>query len=448
MNKFILLVAAAFLINSNISIAQQFKASEYKTFSDDGAWCWFSDPRAVHLNGKVYSGWVSADGSIVVGSYNEATGAIKKVNISHKYNKDDHANPSFLILPDNRIMVFFAAHSRKSATDNVAAISYAISKNPEDISEWNPIQKITDNVKGASSFCYTNPVLLSEEKNRIYLFWRGGNFKPTFCYSDNLGKTWSKPENLIKSTLNPSKRPYMKISSNGKDEIHFAFTDGHPRNEAINSIYYLKYKGGKFYKADGTVVGSASKLPLEHESCDLVYNGEGQKKFGDWQYYNGVRGWIWDVAVDEQGNPTLVYTLLPEETKHYYYYSKWNGKEWNVQLISKGGSTFPRFYRDKGDRDREPHYSGGVYLDHENTNVVYYSKPVNDRFEIFKAETSDLGKTWKETAITTNSKKDNIRPYAVRGADKNAKVQVLWMYNDYYIHYTDYKSRIKLDIIK
>ena len=43
----------------------------YKTFSNDGAWCWFSDPRAIHLNNKIYSGWVSSDGSIMVGSYNE-----------------------------------------------------------------------------------------------------------------------------------------------------------------------------------------------------------------------------------------------------------------------------------------------------------------------------------------------------------------------------------------
>jgi len=152
------------------------------------------------------------------------------------------------------------------------------------------------------------------------------------------------------------------------------------------------------------------------------------------------------VAFDEKGYPAMVYTLLPEETKHYYYYSKWNGNEWNVQEISKAGSAFPRFKRAKEDRDREPHYSGGVYLDHENTNIVYYSVPVNDRFEIFKAETNDLGKTWKKTALTINSLKDNVRPYTIRGAGNGAKGQVLWMYNDKYTHYTDFNSRIKLDI--
>ena len=417
-------------------------AIDYKTFSEDGAWCWFSDPRAVHLNGKIYSGWVSSDGSIIVASYNEKTGKTREVNISAQYNKDDHANPSLLILPDNRIMVFFAAHSIKAKSDEKAAITYAISKNPEDISTWEDQFKITQNAKGPKKFCYTNPIMLSEENNRIYLFWRGADFKPTFCYTDDLGSTWSDAFTLIKSSLNNGKRPYVKVSSNGRDEIHIAFTDGHPRNEPLNSIYYLKYKAGKFYKADGSIVGTTKSLPIEHEACDVIFDAN--KLF--LKKRNGVRAWIWDVASDEYGNPVMVYTRLPEETKHQYFYAKWDGTSWINLIISPAGSAFPRFHRPKEQRDPEPHYSGGVYLDHENPNVVYYSKPVNDIFEIFKAETIDIGKNWIESSITSNSKKDNVRPFAIRGADNNAKSQILWMFNESYIHYTDFNTKIKMDV--
>ena len=46
--------------------------------------------------------------------------------------------------------------------------------------------------------------MLSEENNRIYLFWRGADWKPTFAYSDNLGLSWSNPQILLKSTKNLS----------------------------------------------------------------------------------------------------------------------------------------------------------------------------------------------------------------------------------------------------
>lgn len=416
-------------------------ARYYKTLSNDGAWCWFSDPRAVSLNSKIYTGWVSKNGSIMVASYNEKTRETNEVNISSHFNKDDHANPSFLILPDKRIMVFFSSHSRLGNGEEVPATTYAISKNPEDITSWETQQKITDNIDGPMGFCYTNPIMLSKEKNRIYLFWRGGNWKPTFCYTDNFGKTWSKSATLLTSTTTGFNRPYIKISSNGKDDIHFAFTDGHPRNEPLNSIYYFKYKKGKFYKANGTIIGDLNNLPVKKEFCDIVYNAaESYKKTAF-----GVRSWIWDVAVDTNGNPTMVYTQLPEETTHHYYYAKWNGKSWMNSKISNAGSAFPRFERKKESRDPEPHYSGGISLDHENTNIVYYSKPVNDIFEIFKATTTNHGKTWSHTAITTNSKKDNVRPFAVRGSGEHESSQLLWMFNEKYEHYTKYDTKIKID---
>jgi len=419
-------------------------SESYQTFSEDGAWCWFSDPRAVHLNGKIYSGWVSGDGSIMVGSYEESTGIIKEVNIFPKFDKDDHANPSFIVLPDNRLMVFFSAHSTLGRGETKAAITYATTKNPEDITEWEVQKRLEKNAEGPRKFCYTNPVMLSGENNRIYLFWRGGDWKPTFCYTDDFGKTWSNVFSLIKSSLNTYKRPYVKISSNGRDEIHFAFTDGHPRPEALNSIYYLKYKGGKFYKANGQVVGTMETLPVEHEDCDMVYDA--YKEYIATR--NGVRAWIWDVAVDKDGNPVIGYARLPEETNHQYYYAKWDGMKWVDSKITNAGSYFPRFRKNKEHREPEPHYSGGIYIDHEDVNKVYYSRAVGDTFEIFSATTEDEGKTWKEKAITSNSNRDNVRPFAIRGAAEGSKSQVMWMYNDYYSHYKDFKTRIKMDISK
>lgn len=416
-------------------------AESFQSFSEDGAWCWFSDPRAVYLNGKIYAGWVSSDGSIMVASYNEKTGEKKEVNIFSEFNKDDHANPSLLILPDKRIMVFFSAHSTLGRGETKAAITYATTKNPEDITAWEVQKRLEKNAEGPRKFCYNNPVMLSKENNRIYIFWRGGDWKPTFCYTDDFGKTWSTVFSLIKSSVSNYKRPYVKVSSNGEDEIHFAFTDGHPRVEALNSIYYMKYKDGKFYKANGDIIGTMDSLPIEHEECDIVYDAYAEYL----ETRNGVRGWIWDVAFRKDGNPVIAYAQLPEESSHDYFYASWDGKKWINSKICDAGAFFPRFEKLKDAREPEPHYSGGVYIDHENVDVVYYSRPIGDIFEIFKAETKDNGLTWKEQSITSNSKKDNVRPFAIRGAGEKAKSQVLWMYNETYTHYKDYDTRIKID---
>ena len=68
-------------------------SKRYHSISKDGAWCWFSDPRAVSLNQKVYAGWVTTDGSIMVGSYDEKTGDSQEVTLYPQFNQDDHANP-------------------------------------------------------------------------------------------------------------------------------------------------------------------------------------------------------------------------------------------------------------------------------------------------------------------------------------------------------------------
>jgi len=446
--KRVLFILALFYTFNSQTTAQESnenKASRfYKTFSDDGAWCWFSDPRAVYLNGKVYSGWVASDGSVMVGSYDENTGEKKEVNIYPQYDKDDHASPSFVILPDKRIMVFFSAHSRLGKGETSPAIHHVISKHPENITEWEHENRITHNSEGPMKFCYTNPIILSEENNRIYVFWRGGDWKPTFCYTDDRGKSWSKIFSLVKSTQYTYKRPYIKISSNGKDEIHFAFTDGHPRNEPLNSIYYVKYKSGTFYKADGTELGTMETLPLEHEDCDILYNA--RSEYGKNAY--GIRAWIWDVAADKDGNPVIAYTKLPTESDHKYWYAKWTNEGWKNSKVADAGSWFPRFKATKNQGEPEPHYSGGICIDHENPNTVYYSRPVNDIFEIFKAETNDDGKTWETSALTSDSKKDNVRPFAIRGADEEAKSQVLWMFNENYTHYMNFNSRIKIDVKK
>ncbi len=404
--------------------------ADFPELASSGAWCWFGDPRGVRFRGtrdRIYAGWVDSAGSIVVSSLDLESGERAEHTVHPDFNKDDHANPSLMVIPDGTVVVFYTSHG----SDVSDAMYYRLSQRPEDITAWGERLEIGSNTEGPRGYTYPNPVRLSQEEGRIYLFWRGGNFKPSFSYTDDL-LTWAPARTLIQSEEATVVRPYVKIASNDRDVIHFAFTDGHPRNEPRNSIYYLRYRDGSFTRADGSIVGTMENLPLIHERADLVYDGG----------LTGVRAWIWDVAEDREGNPVIVYTRLPGESDHRYHYTRWSGAEWMDTEITAAGGWFP--HTPEGADEPEPHYSGGIVLDHDDPSVVYLSRPVAGVFEIERWWTEDGGANWQSRAVTENSANDNVRPFVVRGHDGSPS-GLIWMENRHYRHYLDFDSAIRME---
>lgn len=408
------------------TIIQAQRAEDYQTITQDGAWCWFSDPRAVYHKGnheQTYIGFVTSSGDVTIASQNHISKSISSQVVYKNFQADDHVNPSILILPDGRLMMFFTKHN--------GTVYYTTTSQPEDITSFETL----DSLDLGSRLCYTNPVMLSEENNRIYLFFRGGyDWKPSFITSDDLGKSWSKPKAFVSKKVNDiSNRPYTKIISDGKSSIHFAFTDGHPREENHNSIYYLKYEKGSFYDAAQNNMGDLKNLPIQQENIPKAYNG----------ITNNQRAWIWDIALNTDNQPVIAYSTFPEETKHIYHYGIWNGKNWTNTKLCNAGSAFPRFKRPKHKRDPEPHYSGGITLDHSNPNIVYLSRPHNDRFEIEKWTTEDKGNSFSSQPVTAHSLKDNVRPVVIRHAPASVSPRLLWMQVNHYQHYSNYNTSIK-----
>ncbi len=99
-----------------------------------------------------------------------------------------------------------------------------VTEKPGDIGSWGPATSISPNDKsykgpaGAlNAYCYPNPQMLSAEKNRIYLFWRGMNWKPTMSWSDDQGKSWRKGAIVVTPQGDsPANRPYVKVAGDGK----------------------------------------------------------------------------------------------------------------------------------------------------------------------------------------------------------------------------------------
>lgn len=395
--------------------------SSFEEITSDGAWCWFADPRAVYYEGKykkTYMGWITSKGVVKVASYNHKTGNVIESDLK-KLHYDDHANPALLVLQDGRIAAFYSKHTGHQ-------MFYRISENPEDISSWGAEMTISTNTPGNYGYTYPNPIRLNSEANKIYLFWRGGNFKPTFSTSEDC-KTWSKAKTLID---NDNQRPYVKYISDGKSKIHFAFTDGHPNETKNNNIYYIYYRNGSFYKADDSKIKDLEELPLLPLETDKLYDSNS----------NNAKAWIWDIALDSSGYPVVVYATFPAKNDHVYWYTRWNGELWKNYQITSAGKWFPNTQWWK--TEREPYYSGGITLDHANPSIVYLSREIHGVHEIEKWTTPDDGLTWTSERITSGSEDDNVRPVVPRGT-KPGNIELIWMNGDYR-HYTQYKTSLRM----
>lgn len=395
--------------------------TQHKIMSHDGAWCWFQDPRAVFIQGRhsrTYAQWMTRDGKIQLGAYDHNTGNIEITTFKEAWGNDDHNVGSFLVLKDKRIMVFYAQH-------NGHGLFCRTSLYPEDIKHWEDEVTISDTER----VTYSHPVYLAEE-NKYYVFWRGPSWKPTFASSCD-GKIWSNSNILLQDSgrVSDTIRPYIKVASDGRSTIHFTFTDGHPQNEPNNSVYYLRYEKGRFYKADGHPIGDFQTLPIAHRHCDKIYDGSSEG-----------RAWVWDIALDAKGRPVIASTRHPVEHDHQYWYTRWSGKHWHNLKIVDGGSWFPQ--TPAGTREPEPYYSGGIALNPSDPSTLYLSRGSQDGFVIEKWSTLDLGSTWASERIPQASDGLNVRPLVPRGEAGGAST-VLWMHGDY-VHYTDYKTGIHI----
>ncbi|MCB0534863.1 MAG: BNR-4 repeat-containing protein [Lewinellaceae bacterium] len=410
--------------------------SRQPQFTDDGAWCWFSDPRAIYYHTasgtQVISGWVKADGTIEAGALNLASRTVQTATLQDTLEKDDHDNPAFVQLADGSILAHYTKHGTGKYYQNKTNTAGQVkSFSPTDTIDMIDPAEYTRYPK--KTITYGNPVRLAAEHNRLYSFGRWTGYKPNIMWSNDNGKNWSTAKVMITNPgpFNPDNRPYVKYFSDGQSRIHIVFTDGHPRNEPTNSVYYAYYENGNFYKADGTKICAIDALPFVPGQASVVY--QATEKLG--------KAWVFDIAATESGNPVIAYTRYPTDQDHRYHYAVFDGKTWVDHEICASGKWFPK--TPAGKKEPEPNYSGGLALHPTKSNTVYLSRSINGVFEIEKRVTQDNGASWKIYPITQKSIFDNVRPYVPRNYKKGDKDVVCWMQNVQYIHYLNFKSNIR-----
>ncbi len=430
----IFLLAAAELYNMNLT-SEDFKKVQPKyephLLAKDSVWTWFNDERAVQNGQNLLLGGMTRAGKAKLNIYNKnaALAAFKlhEYELSSWTEKDDHNNPSFLFLNDEDLLIAYARHN------SAAKWEYRRAKVHQDKRHMDVRLGEEKVYKTPRNTTYINLSQLSDENNRVYNFYRCIGWNPTVSWSDDGGETWSEAHEVLRSG-DARVRPYVKYSNNGKDRIDLLYTDGHPRGEKTNSVYHIYYKGGKFHKSDGTVIGTMEDVlagkPMVPQQGTKIYDGA-----------EGGRGWVWDL---EYGKDGAIHAASIRSNDHAegldlrYMYSDFDPKtkQWTCREIGFAGT---RLYRG------ENHYAGGITVNPEDGNKVYISADVDPvtgkalaagRYQLFEGTRSGEKWTWKQ--LTFDTQVDNLRPVMPRRRGES-DVQTLVYFRGHYRTYRDYE---------
>ncbi|MBK5305495.1 MAG: BNR-4 repeat-containing protein [Frankiaceae bacterium] len=376
--------------------------------ASDAAWCWFSEPRAVQSGGVTFLGWITSAGDVTIGSFESQSGNARRFVLMTDFQVDDHDHPAVLLRPDGRLQAFWSAH-------NGGELHTRTSVRPRDISAWGPLGTVPVKAPGDRVSTYANPIVLPAERNRLYVFARSGYEHVTFTSSDDMGRSWSPAHVLV---AEPGQRPYVKYADDGRGTIAMAFTNGHPA-ETHSSIYYAAYRAGAVRRTGGQPVAATAQLPIAPRQADLVFASPADRD-----------AWVHDVAFDASGRPRIVFATMPQRGTgpHDYWYAAWTGSAWLARRITDAGHSI-------SDDPREPAYTAGISLDHDDPAVVVLARPGTAKLEIERWRTGDLGKSWTHEAITSASVDDNVRPVIPRGSTGS----VIWMAG-HYGYFTSFRT--------
>lgn len=416
----------SFLLLTSLTTAIGVNAGS--TISPKGAWCWFADPRALHHENrdlginKTYVGSIDNMGNIIAEEYDFNSNTKESVLVRSWFQPDDHDNPTFIALPDGRVIVFYSRHTDEPC------FYYRITDKSGSLATLGSEKKLLTR----NNTTYPSPFLLSDDPDHIYLCWRGINWHPTIgrlSMPDENGDMDfdMEPKQIVQST---GARPYCKYNSNGKDKIYLTYTTGHPDNELPNHLYFnsIDINSGDLADISGKKLGNVWNEPVFRldkspefvaSQADLIIDSPDE-----------LRDWVWQLTIDDAGHPIVaMVTISPDKKEHKYYVARHDGKKWSKSFIADGGGWFHQ------SPDIEHCYSGGMAIDPENTNDVYCSVPVEGKYgnvyEIIKYACDNKGNVVATDTVTSNSPKNNIRPYIVQNS-AGSPLRLAWMYGNYY----------------
>ena len=246
---------------------------------------------------------------------------------------------------------------------------YRIGLHPYSISEFGPVHTVDTNVPGGLGYTYPNPI---QQRGKLWLFWRGGNWNPTFSYTRNGRRLGAGARaRQLRRRRGPTRSTSATAATDPRDLLRRS-----PEN-VNNSLHYLRYENSGLYAAGGRKLGTLRQVPLHTSKLDHIYNYSSR----------GGRAWPHDIALDTNGRPHVVYT-----------------RRVGGRTTRSGTRTQRQALGQPQDRRRGPRATYVQLrrreLDHEDTRFIYLSRTVGQWNQVEQWFTPDHGRTWSTRQLT------------------------------------------------
>lgn len=230
-------------------------------------WCNRNTPSAIRINyvrDQIYIGYIDNTGNQGIVSYNLETNAINRY-IFQKLEADNHNGVSVFKLANNKIMCVCSGHGQS------APLSVYVSKNPEDITEWEkPV--IINAPEGYGKISYNQIIAIN---GMYYIFYRccnNGNEPEEYWafISSTDGITWDEENNHV-FLYGGGNKYYCVPSAYNNRYIKMFMNSSYSQSASEIRFGYIDTQTGNVLDADmSTILSTISGEPISYTNFSVI----------------------------------------------------------------------------------------------------------------------------------------------------------------------------------
>ena len=350
---------------------------------------WWTIPRAVEYNGRVYTTGVTEAGGIVVDSVARADHGDTATVTLATHEQDDHNAAALLVPSDQPPLFFYSRHGLDTS------LRYRKGSSVGSLASLGAVQTIT--FTGAVTYAQ---VWRRPATDEVHVFVRELATHQRYwsnVYTTNYATSWSTPRRVF--DFGAGEQGYIGTVATAADAniIRVALT-GHPTSSTIHDIYYaeITLSTGDIKNQAGTTLGNlkdGTNLPLTVTSLDKAVDI-------DTATYNAR---LMDIG--DGPEPEIAYGQWTSDTNMTYHRSVYSGS-WSSSQIVAAGVVFGY--------TASVHYNGGMAFPRDTPGGrVYLSREASGTWYIERRDLIDG--SWLTLPIASGSSK-LVRPHPIADA--------------------------------